>query len=57
MGCIIMNVFVMSLYGDNMSNSLENFINTANFVFLVIYTIEFVIKIIGLGLRLYFYND
>jgi voltage-gated sodium channel type III alpha len=57
MACIVLNVFTMSLYGDKMSKSLENFIETTNLIFLIIYTVEFVIKIIGLGPQLYFYSD
>ena len=49
-------MFIMSLYHYNMSEDLENFIEIANIIFTVIYTVEFLMKIIGLGPKYYFAN-
>mmetsp|Transcript_17670 Transcript_17670/g.2896 ORF Transcript_17670/g.2896 Transcript_17670/m.2896 type:complete len:113 (+) Transcript_17670:384-722(+) len=57
MGIIGVNIFIMSLYNDNMSEDLENFLNVSNYVFIGIYTVEFILKILGLSPKLYFSNN
>ena len=52
--CIIANAAFMSLEHYNMSDSLNDLMETANLVFTIIFTVEAIFKIIGLGWRPYF---
>lgn len=51
---IIINTFTMSLYYYGMTDEMEEFLVISNYIFVGLYTIEFLIKIIGLGPKYYF---
>lgn len=54
MTVIAINVFFMSLYHYDMDSELNDSLEISNYIFVVIYIIEFLLKIIGLGGRYYF---
>lgn len=49
MGIIGINILIMSLYNDNMSSDLDNFLTVSNYVFIGFYTVEFILKVLGLS--------
>mmetsp|Transcript_18232 Transcript_18232/g.2965 ORF Transcript_18232/g.2965 Transcript_18232/m.2965 type:complete len:92 (-) Transcript_18232:978-1253(-) len=51
---IIINTFTMSLFYYGMSDSFEQFLIISNYIFVGCFTIEFGIKIIGLGPKYYY---
>ena len=53
MGCILLNCVVMSLDYDGMSESYQNALEGFNVIFVVIFTVEMVLKLIALGPKQY----
>ena len=51
---IVMNVIFMSLYSYPDDHELDVFLTTANYVFIAVFFLEMVLKMVGLGLRCYF---
>ena len=51
--CIILNIVMMCLVHHNQSDSWEKFLWMQNLIFLVIFTVEMVIKWFGLGCKYY----
>jgi hypothetical protein len=56
MGCILVNTVVMCLRKAGMSPDYSMGLEVANYIFAAIFTIEMVLKLIGLGSKAYF-ND
>ncbi|CAI2379843.1 unnamed protein product [Moneuplotes crassus] len=54
--CIVINTLVLAMIYARMSDSYALTINIFNYFFLILYNIEFIIKIIGLG-KQYFTRD
>ena len=46
---IALNTAVIAMTYNRMSKSYERFIEVMNYIFVIIYNVEFVIKIIGIG--------
>jgi hypothetical protein len=53
---IIINTVVMTLDSDMISQNVVTIANSINFILVIFFTIEFVLKLIGLGFRLFFAN-
>jgi hypothetical protein len=53
MFCIILNIVAMGLVTETMSSEKERFLNIVGYIFTAIFFIEFVLKIIGLGVQYY----
>ena len=51
---IVINVIFMSLYSYPSDPGLDDFLNIANYVFVAIFIMEMLMKMIGLGLKSYF---
>ncbi|OMJ69330.1 hypothetical protein SteCoe_32973 [Stentor coeruleus] len=54
---IVMNVLFMSLFSYPIDTKLNDLLALANYVFVAIFTMEMIVKILGLGLRYYFSNN
>merc|ERR1711871_381450 len=54
MGCIGINTLIMACRHADQGPSMDIFLETANLIFGIIFTIEAVIKLIGLGVSQYF---
>ena len=52
--CIVLNVIFMGLVSFPADLDLNYFLDLANFIFVVIFALEMALKMIGLGLTLYF---
>ena len=56
--CIIVsNTIALSLYRFDQSKQQEQFLHICDFVFVWIYTIEMIMKFLGLGLKNYFRDN
>ena len=53
LSCIVVNALFLSLEHHNMPQTLVNFLFVSNIVFTVIFTLEMVLKILGLGISKY----
>lgn len=54
---IVLNTIIMCMEYYGASDEYNNILNKANLVFVAIFTLEAVLKLIGLGVRYYFYID
>jgi len=52
-GCIIVNVMLMSMRHYNQSSGFDDFLEYGNLLFTIIFTVEMAIKLIGLGFKQY----
>ncbi len=53
---IIINTVIMTLDSDMISQNVVSIANSINFILVIFFTIEFVLKLIGLGCRLFVAN-
>ena len=56
MFCIIANIFVMAMPMEQSSDSYNTLIDNLNMVFTAIFITEFAVKILALGIKIYFKN-
>lgn len=52
--CIILNVVLMSITFNGINYDIVKTILIINYVFLIIFNLEIILKIIGLGINFYF---
>eukprot|EP00662_Eupelagonemidae_sp_cell21_P046554 gene46554-44370_t len=57
MSCILVNAMVMSVRHRDEAAWVTRFLETSNYVFIAVFTLEAVIKILGLRLRAYFSDN
>ena len=55
--CVLINILIMSFEHYNMPNDLKIFINISNFIFVIIFTLEMIIKLYLLGFKQYISNS
>jgi len=57
MFCILSNVVFLALKHYGMSDALSDVVEYANYAFTIIFAIEAIIKLLGLGIKQYFQSD